>query len=160
MREFQTADDRELVRLTRKAPEAFGVFYARHELAADLCAESFAEALQACRQGSVAQVEVPVAWLFGIAAHKLADCARSGQVEVRARDRLQMRAIELTRGQLSDIERLLDEEAAATLLDGLGPQQRTAVSAYVLAGEPYAQIAAQTRCRGLAVLRTRLGAAQ
>ena len=182
MLDLERLDDRELLALSCRSPQAFGVFYARHErrllrfllkrcrdaeLAADLCAETFAEALHSRRRGA-SIAEVPVAWLLGIASHKWIDSARRGEVEIRARERLQMRAVELTRGQLSDIERLLDEDDVAALLAGLTPEQRVAVRAYVVRGEPYAQIATQLRCselvvrkrvsRGLSVLRTRLGA--
>jgi RNA polymerase sigma-70 factor (ECF subfamily) len=111
--------------------------------------------------------DVPVAWLFGIANHKLADSARRSQVEDRARRALQMRAVELTRAQISDIERLCGEAEASTLLDGLAPDQRSALLAHVVDEQAYREIAANLRCsesvvrkrvsRGLAELRVQLG---
>jgi RNA polymerase sigma factor (sigma-70 family) len=175
-----TASDRDLLRSTPDHAQAFGEFYRRHErrllgylvrrtrsgeLAADLCAEVFAAALEACRPG-VEVPEVPVAWLFGIANHKLADSVRRSCVEDRARIALQMRAIELTRGQISDIERLCADAEAATLLDGLAPDQRRALLDHVIDDAPYGDIAAGLLCsqsvvrkrvsRGLAELRLRL----
>jgi RNA polymerase sigma-70 factor (ECF subfamily) len=180
--------DLELLRSTRhggpsvsKEEQAFGEFYARHErrllgylvrrtrsgeLAADLCAEVFAAALETCRSGARLP-DVPVAWLFGIANHKLADSTRRSRVEDRARRALQMRAVELTRGEISEIERLCDEAEASTLLDGLAPDQRAALLAHVIDEQAYGDIAAGLRCsesvvrkrvsRGLAELRVQLG---
>jgi RNA polymerase sigma factor (sigma-70 family) len=181
MRFPEMASDRDLLRSTPDHAQAFGEFYRRHErrllaylvrrtrsgeLAADLCAEAFAAALEACCAG-VDVPEVPVAWLFGIANHKLADGARRSRVEDRARVALQMRVVELTRGQISDIERLCADAEAATLLEGLAPDQRRALLAHVIDDEPYGDIAIGLRCsqsvvrkrvsRGLAELRLRLG---
>jgi RNA polymerase sigma-70 factor (ECF subfamily) len=181
MRFPDMASDRDLLRSTPHHAQAFGEFYRRHErrllaylvrrtrsgeLAADLCAEAFAAALEACCAG-VDVPEVPVAWLFGIANHKLADGARRSRVEDRARVALQMRVVELTRGQISDIERLCADAEAATLLEGLAPDQRRALLAHVIDDEPYGDIAVGLRCsqsvvrkrvsRGLAELRLRLG---
>lgn len=180
MERWRDADDHRLLAASRTDAAAFGVFYARHErrllaylvrrtgsseLAADLCAEAFAVVLDACRRrGSVP--DVPVAWLFGVANHKLADSARSSQVDDRARRRLQMRAVELTRGELSEVELLADLDHASCLLAGLSPDQREAVLAHVLEDREYREIALELRCsesvvrkrvsRGLAALRVRL----
>jgi RNA polymerase sigma factor (sigma-70 family) len=107
-----------------------------------------------------------VAWLFGVANHKFADSVRSSQVDDRARRRLEMRAIELTRGQLSEVELLAHEDGAACLLDGLSADQRQAVLAHVIHERDYREIAQDLRCsesvvrkrvsRGLARLRVRL----
>jgi RNA polymerase sigma-70 factor (ECF subfamily) len=180
MERWREADDQGLLEASRADAAAFGVFYARHErrllaylvrrtgsseLAADLCAESFAVVLEACRRRGPLP-DVPVAWLFGVANHKLADSARSRQVDDRARRRLEMRAVELTRGQLTEIELLADLDQASCLLDGLSADQRQAVLAYVLEERDYGDIARELRCsesvlrkrvsRGLAALRVRL----
>ncbi len=180
MERFRKVDDRGLLDAARTEAAAFGAFYARHErrllaylvrrtgsseLAADLCAESFAVVLDVCRRRGPLP-DVPVAWLFGVANHKLADSARSRQVDDRARRRLQMRAVEFTRGQLSEIEVLADLDQAACLLAGLSTEQREAVLAHVVEDRDYAEIADHLRCsesvvrkrvsRGLAALRVRL----
>lgn len=180
MARWETVGDRALLRASRDDAAAFAVFYTRHErrllaflvrrtgsgeLAADLCAEVFAVALESCRTGR-ALPEVPVAWLFGVASHKLADSARSSRVDDRARRRLEMRAVELTRGQLSGIERLAHEDEAVCLLEGLSVDQRAAVLAHVVHERDYREIARDLQCsesvirkrvsRGLAVLRLRL----
>jgi len=180
MRGADTVSDAELLRAARHGGEEFGRFYARHELrvlaylvrrtgsgelAADLCAEVFAAALAACRAGGELP-DVPVAWLFAVANHKLADSARRARVEDRARRALQMRAIELTRGQISEIERLCAESEVETLVGDLRPDQRRAVLDHVVDERAYREIAAGLRCsesvvrkrvsRGLAELRLRL----
>ena len=180
MKRWGEADDQGLLDASRTDAAAFGVFYARHErrllaylvrrtgsseLAADLCAEAFAVVLDVCRRRGPLP-DVPVAWLFGVANHKLADSARSSQVDDRARRRLEMRAVELTRGQLSEIELLADLDQASCLLAGLSPDQREAVLAHVLEDRDYSEIARELRCsesvvrkrvsRGLAALRVRV----
>lgn len=180
MEDWKTADDHLLLQAARHDPAAFGVFYGRHErrllgylvrrtgageAAADLCAEVFAAALERCRSGGP-DPELPIAWLFGIANHKLADSMRERRIDDRARRRLQMRAIELTRGQVSDIEKLAHEDKAACLLSGLSIDQRDAVLAHVIYERDYGDIARELRCsesvvrkrvsRGLAALRIRV----
>jgi DNA-directed RNA polymerase specialized sigma24 family protein len=96
--------DEELLAAVRHEPEAFGVFYRRHvdgllgyfvrrtrdaELAADLTAETFAAALDGLRRFD-ARRGPAVAWLYGIARHRLATALRRGAVEDRARRRLGM----------------------------------------------------------------------
>jgi RNA polymerase sigma factor (sigma-70 family) len=184
MEDRKTADDHLLLRVARHDPAAFGVFYARHErrllgylvrrtgagdVAADLCAEVFAAALERCRSGGPGP-QLPIAWLFGIANHKLADSLRERRIDDRARSRLRMRAIELTRGQVSDIEKLAHEDEAACLLSGLSADQRDAVLAHVIHERDYRDIARELCCsesvvrkrvsRGLAALRVRLQEAE
>ena len=101
--------DQELLRraLTTE-PEAFTVFYERHvdvvlafmrrrtsspEVAADLMAETFAAALLALHANTEPeQLEVPVAWLLGIARNKLFESYRRGKVEAAAREEAGSRA--------------------------------------------------------------------
>src|ERR1044072_9293561 len=85
-------------------PDAFGVFYDRHvkallgyfarrtfdpEEAADLTAETFASALVARRRFKPGKAPAP-AWLFAIAARRLADYQRKGYVEQRMRRSLEI----------------------------------------------------------------------
>jgi DNA-directed RNA polymerase specialized sigma24 family protein len=77
-----------------------------------------------------------------------------------------MRAIELTRAQVSAIERLCDEDEVAALTAGLSDDQRVALLAHVVDEREYREIAAGLRCsesvvrkrvsRGLAALRVQL----
>jgi RNA polymerase sigma-70 factor (ECF subfamily) len=180
MFDWENMNDQALLAATRDDAEAFGTFYGRHErrllsylvrrtrsgdLAADLCAETFAAALQACRTNSPIP-DIPVAWLFGIANHKVLDSARRSQIDDRARRALEMRVLELTDAQVSNIERLCGEDEAAALVAGLTHDQREALLAHVVDEREYRDIATQLRCsesvirkrvsRGLASLRVRV----
>ncbi len=171
--------DEELLAAVDGEPEAFGVFYRRHvrpllgyfvrrtgdaELAADLCAETFAAALDALRRFDPARGPA-VAWLYGIARRLLGHAARRGVVEDRARRRLGMAPLELSDAA---IERIGAEagEVATSALDALPADQREAVRARILDERDYADIARTTRTseavvrkrvsRGLAGLRARV----
>jgi RNA polymerase sigma factor (sigma-70 family) len=169
--------DDELLASTKRRPEAFGEFYARHEaailgfmlrrtgepeLAADLAAEAFAAALVSVRRFKPGPAPA-AAWLYGIARHVLLRSAKRRRVEDRARRKLDMAPIELTDELLDRIERLAGDQRVEQLLERLTPEQAQAVRARVIAEEPYTQIAAQLRCsesvvrqrvsRGLAALR-------
>jgi RNA polymerase sigma factor (sigma-70 family) len=140
-------------------PDAFAELYSRHErpiaaflmrrtgsaeLAADLTAEVFAAALLAWRRRArPAQAEQ--AWLFGIAQHKLIDSYRRGRVEDDARRRLGMRPTHVTDESLAQIEALTAETPALALVDQLPDEQRVAVTARVIDGRGYAEIASELR---------------
>jgi len=162
--------------------EAFGVFYDRHartllgyfarrtgdpEVAADLTAETFASAIVAQRRYVPADVPA-AAWLYTIAARRLADYRRRGAVESRMRRRLEMRTPRVT-AEDADVIRLLGDDAAGTLLADLPDEQRRAVSGHVVDGRSYAELARedavseaavrQRVSRGLASLRRKAGGA-
>ena len=162
-------------------PEDFGRFYDRYvemllgyfarrvhdpELAADLTAETFAAALVARRRFRRGPTPA-VAWLFGIAQHKLADARRRGAAEDRMRRRLGMERIAVGEEDVESIV-LLGRDAAFALIDELPSEQREAVRAHVLDDRAYSEIAldediseAAVRkrvSRGLGALRGRMGA--
>jgi RNA polymerase sigma-70 factor (ECF subfamily) len=159
--------------------EDFGQFYDRYvemllgyfarragdaETAADLTAETFAAALVA-RKRFRRQRTPAVAWLFGIAQHKLADHRRRGATHLRLYERLGMERVPL--GQ-EDIEMiiLLGRDAAHALIEQLPPDQREAVRAHVVEERPYEDIALSVDAseavvrkrvsRGLSTLRKRM----
>jgi RNA polymerase sigma factor (sigma-70 family) len=165
------------------APDAasFELFYGRHvepllgffarrtrdpELAADLCAETFAAAL-AGRHRYRPQAGAAAAWLYGIGSKKLADAQRRGYAERRARRRLGMERIELSDDDFARIERLGEAPVASVLMERLAPDQRDAIAAHVLEERPYDEIAAELETseavvrkrvsRGLARMRERMG---
>jgi RNA polymerase sigma factor (sigma-70 family) len=171
--------DEELLAAVDGEPEAFAVFYGRHvrplmgylvrrtgdaELAADLCAETFAAALDGLRRFDPARGPA-VAWLYGIARRLVSGAARRGVVEDRARRRLGMAPLVLTDAALERIEAEAGDVATAAL-DGLPADQREAVRARVVDEREYADIARSTRTseavvrkrvsRGLAGLRARI----
>ena len=162
--------------------EEFGVFYDRHvrsilgyfarrtgdpEVAADLTAETFASAIVA-RPRFKAEGPPAAAWLFTIASRRLADYQRRGRVERRAQRTLAMERRPLSEED-AGIIRLLADETATVLLAALPADQRVAVTAHVVEGRGYREIAGglhtseaavrQRVSRGLASLRRRIGGA-
>jgi hypothetical protein len=102
-------DDEAILASLDSEPDAFAVFYRRHiaELldrfverthdvrrAADLCAETFATALERAHRFDP-EHESPVAWLYRIADGVETQAGYRGAVEQRARRRLGMAALEL-----------------------------------------------------------------
>ena len=161
-------------------PEDFGRFYDRYvdmllgyfarrvrdpEVAADLTGETFAAALVARRRFRRASTPA-VAWLFGIAQHKLADYRRRGAAEDRMRRRLGIERVPVAEDDVEMIA-MLGRDAAWQLIDELPPDQRDAVRAHVLEDRAYGEIAIASDTseavvrkrvsRGLGALRSRLG---
>ena len=132
------------------------------ELAADLASETFAAALAGRRRYKPRKGAAP-AWLFGIAARKLADAQRKGYAERRMCKRLGMERIDLTDADIAHIESLGD----SVLLLGLPEAQADAVRAHVIDERPYGEIAGELHTseavvrkrvsRGLATARRRIG---
>jgi DNA-directed RNA polymerase specialized sigma24 family protein len=106
-------------------PDAFAVFYRRHVavlleyfagrthdpgLAADLCAETFATALDDAIRFDPGR-GLAVDWLCGIARRLLDEAARRGVVEGRARRRLGLAALEPGDGFVEALEQELVEAA-------------------------------------------------
>jgi RNA polymerase sigma factor (sigma-70 family) len=171
--------DEELLAAVAVEPEAFAAFYGRHvrpllgyfvrrtrdgELAADLCAETFAAALDGVRRFDPGRGPA-VAWLYGIARRQLGHALARGVVEDRARRRLGMAPLVLSDEALERIEAEAGEVATAAL-DALPADQREAVRARIVDERDYADIARTTRTseavvrkrvsRGLAGLRARV----
>jgi RNA polymerase sigma-70 factor, ECF subfamily len=78
--------------------------------------------------------------LYGIANHKLADYARRGRLEDRARRQLGIVTPGLTSEDVVEIE-ALGREVVAELLGVLPAEQRDAVAAHVIDGASYAELA-------------------
>ena len=176
--------DADLLAATVAEPDAFGVFYRRHvnailgylmartgraDLAADLCAEVFASALEEADRYEPARAPAR-AWLFAIAGSRLVDSFRRGRVEDSARRRLGMPARVLTDRDLERVEELVDLSrglSAEALVADLPDDQRAAVLARIVDERAYDEIAAELEVseavvrqrvsRGLAGLRARMG---
>lgn len=177
--------DAQLLEEARCRPEAFGAFYERHgapllsflvrragdpEAGADLTAEVFAAALSGLDRFDADRAE-PLAWLYGIARHKLADFHRTGYVETRARRRLGMPRRAIDDEALERVEQLASLDVSAVVVQGalaaLPPDQRDAVVARVIEEQEYEEMShdahvsegaiRQRVARGLASLRHRLG---
>jgi RNA polymerase sigma factor (sigma-70 family) len=177
MRDLRTASDEELLRMTPQTPAAFDEFYRRHErlvlaflrrrtasadVAIDLTAETFVAALVSVRRFRAGK-QPAVAWLLGIARHKLLHSLERGRVADRARRRLGTPRIEFDDDELERVDRL-GTRSVADLLSSLPAPQAAAIRARVLDEQPYAQVATRLRCsplvarkrvsRGLATLRS------
>jgi len=171
--------DAELLRLSRRDPQAFGAFYDRHaravlvffcrrtacpQTAADLTAETFAQAFLSRRRyrdtGAPAS-----AWLMAIARHQLSAALRDERVQNRARRRLAMERTELDDTSLERIEELADlEPLRGRITDALGsltPATAEAVSLRVQAELPYREVARRIGCsEGAARVRVAPGLKQ
>ena len=156
--------DTQLLIASRTEPEAFTELYRRHaedllryfarrtldpETAAELTAETFAEAF-ASRANYRDQGVNGVAWLYGIARHRLGRFFRSGRVDAAARRKLGMPERDLPPDDYERIEDLIDfapiREALAEALETLSPDQREAMRLRVIDGLGYAEVAERLEC--------------
>lgn len=107
-------------------PDVYGYLYARsgrrRELAEDLTAETFLAAVDAVR--TKGRTELDVAWLIGVARHKLADHWRR-----EARDQAKLHAV-IAQPTADDDpwDDQLDRILAIETLDALAPHHRLALT--------------------------------
>src|SRR5580692_231470 len=121
-----------LIRFAAGEPEAFVAFYRLNlaavvaffvrrtgdrEVTADLTAEVFAAALIAAPRYDP-EARPALAWLYGIAAHKLADSRRRGRVEDEARRRLALEPLVLDDAALERVEEIASAQAGRDVLAG------------------------------------------
>jgi RNA polymerase sigma factor (sigma-70 family) len=141
---YERAGRRLLVHLVRRLQDA--------EAATELWAECWAAAFAAwprCRAATLAEEE---GWLFGIARRQLITYYRTGAIRRRALDRLRWEVPTLTGAdELDELERSAELEALKPVLaEALGTlphKRRRAVELRIMAGQPYAQIAAELAAR-------------
>ena len=156
--------DNQLLSASAQDPDAFTELYRRHaedllryfarrtldpEAAAELTAETFAEAFAS--RGTYTDTGANgVAWLYGIAKHRLGRFFRSGRVDATARRRLGMPERELPPEDYERIEDLVDfapiREALVEALDTLSEDQRRAMRLRVIDGLGYPEVAEQLAC--------------
>ena len=106
-------------------------------MAEDLTAETFLAAVTAVQKGTVP--DLTVAWLVGVARHKLVDHWRR-----QAREERQLRAVEETAVPWEDPwDAHLDATRARAVLDMLGPHHRGALVLRYLDGLPVPEVAEQ-----------------
>ena len=134
-------DDRNAVALCvlydRALPQVYGYFVKRcgsASVAEDLTSETFMAAVDAVRRDRVP--DLTVAWLIGVARHKLVDHWRR---EAREESKLALAADDDT---IDDWDMRLDALRARDTLDALGPVHRTALTLRYLDGLPVAEVAA------------------
>jgi RNA polymerase sigma-70 factor, ECF subfamily len=137
-REEPSAGDPVAAIYRRALPQVYGYLLPRCGSAAvaeDLTAETFMAAVAAVRQGGAP--ELTVAWLVGVARHKLVDHWR--------RAARQQRALALAQPSADAAddpwEEWLDAEAAHAALARLPAQQRAALTLRYLDGLPVAAVA-------------------
>jgi RNA polymerase sigma factor (sigma-70 family) len=175
--------DEMLLQRTAADAEGFGEFYARHEravlvffmratggaeLAVDLSAETFAQALQTRERFDPARGSA-AAWLGGIARHVLLTSIRRHRVESSARAQLGMARLTVDDRLVAAVEEAAmgaGDEIVETWLARLPEAQRSAVQARVLDERAYTDIARELECseavvrqrvrRGLTTLRNEL----
>lgn len=152
--------DAQLLRAARKDPDAFTTFYRLHAdwmyrwflghvadptLAADLTAETFAQALVALPRFRGTDDGSGTAWLFGIARNLLRRSYERRRVESMARARLGMPIREFDADELEAVDARLDAHALRKELDealgSLPPELREAVELRVVDGLSYDEIA-------------------
>jgi RNA polymerase sigma factor (sigma-70 family) len=157
----------------RHARELLGFFTRRTRdphLALDLLSETFLAAFEHREQCRARSEGEAAAWLYRIAANRLAAHHRRGAIERRATERLATALRAPTADELSAIERLTEADDGGALteaLAGLSDDQRLAVRARVLDERSYeavsrelgvSQQAARARVsRGLRALRRAVG---
>ncbi len=168
-------EDRELLRRAREGDaEAFGRFFrarsglvlgflrprvASAEVAADLMCETFAQALVVVHDCSRELPPIPVAWLVTIARHELIDSIRRGRVADTTRRRLALERVELSDRDLAAVEdAAADADVLEQLRAALPADQFQALTARVLEGREYAEIASELQCSA-SVVRKRVSRA-
>jgi RNA polymerase sigma factor (sigma-70 family) len=174
---YEHLSDEQLLALTARDPAAFDAFYLRHErlvlawarrrtpsaeTAIDVAGETFVAALASLTRFEPSEGPA-VAWLLGIARHKLLRSYERGRVEARARRRLGTPRIEVYDEGLERVDRL-GERPAEELLAYLPAHEADAVRARVIEELSYPELAERLRCsrlvarkrvsRGLQSLRT------
>ena len=161
MDEFGSTGDLELLRAAHEDSAAFGEFYRRHAVeierwlrsqtpdratAADLTAETFAQALVSLKRFRGADDAAARAWLFGIARNLLRRYRRRGAAELETVRRLGL-MLDHTTGELDQVEGAVDAAAhsdqLACALEQLPDTQRQALQLRIVDELDYRQAAAQ-----------------
>ena len=152
--------DVQLLRAARTDPDAFGDFYCRHAVAverwirartpdmttaADLTAESFAQALVSLDRFRGTTDESARGWLYGIARNLVRRYHRRGRVELATCQRLGIQ-LDHDPDELAEIESQIDAAIQTTelteALDTLPDTQRQALQLRVVEEMDYPEAAA------------------
>lgn len=171
MRDRQAASlpspsDEELLEGSTTCPEQFVTFYDRHargllgffgrrtydsQVAADLTAETFAQAFAARKRFRNPGPGSATAWLYTIARRQLNRFIRRQRVESQWRERLGMEPLTVAPDALERAEELIDLERVrdqvSTALDALSGDVREAVVLRVVQGLSYPDAARLAGCR-------------
>jgi RNA polymerase sigma-70 factor (ECF subfamily) len=139
-----------IARLYDSHAEAMLGFFMRRtydpEASMDLVAETFAAGFADRLRFRGSRDEDALAWLYGIARHRLADYQRRGRVERRALRRLGFQRRPLSEAEYERIEELAGlgelRETIEVALGELAAEHRLALQLRVVQERPYAQVAA------------------
>jgi RNA polymerase sigma-70 factor, ECF subfamily len=152
--------DAQLV-LRASDPEAFAELYQRHApavydwcrrrldwAAADLTAETFAQAWLGRRRFRDERDGSALPWLLGIARNVLRESARRDRIETRARKKLGLPLDLGPEDGYTDVDqRLSPREALAQALEQLPPHERRALELRVVDELPYRDVAERLAIR-------------
>jgi RNA polymerase sigma-70 factor, ECF subfamily len=157
--------DAALLLASRDDPAAFVELYRRHaegllryfarrtldpEAAAELTAETFAEAFASRARYAYMNGVNGVAWLYGIARNQLGHFFRSGRIDAAARRKIGLPGRELPPEDYERIEELVDfaplRSALTEALETLVDDQREALRLRVIDGLAYPDVAARLHC--------------
>jgi RNA polymerase sigma factor (sigma-70 family) len=158
--------DEELLEGSSTCPEQFVAFYDRHargllaffgrrtydsQVAADLTAETFAQAFAARKRFRNPGPGSATAWLYTIARRQLNRFVRRRRVESQWRERLDMERLVVAPDALERAEELIDLEKVrdhvTAALDALSGDVREAVVLRVVQGLSYPEAARLAGCR-------------
>jgi RNA polymerase sigma-70 factor (ECF subfamily) len=160
-RDLERCVDVELLSRIEGEPDAFTIFYRRHEvfvlrfllkrcrdpeLAADLTAEIFATVLEAAGDFDPEQAAgtSAVPWLLTIALNTLRTSIRRGAVAEDARRRLGYEPVVLEDAELARVEEIASLDSSLdALLGALPPEMREAIVARVVEERDYDEIAGE-----------------
>jgi RNA polymerase sigma factor (sigma-70 family) len=161
----ETQRDEELLTLSGDQAEHFVAFYDRAlpgllgffvrrtfdaQIAADLSAETLADAFASRSRFRDRGDGSASAWLYSIARRKLSHFLRRRRVDDTARRRLGLEHVELGPDDIDRVEELIDFEqvgrAVGSAFDELRPDQREALRLRVIEGRSYAEIASALGC--------------
>jgi RNA polymerase sigma-70 factor (ECF subfamily) len=161
----QERGDPELLAAAKRDPQAFKEFYERYnlmigywllrrtnseEIAADLTAETFAQAWLSRRRFKGSDDDSGAPWLFGIARNLLGTWLRKQQVEAKGRRKLGIRSQVQSEDVYEQVDERVDAESArpqiCAAVAGLPAEQRAALELRALEQMPYEQVAAQLGC--------------
>lgn len=118
-----------------------------HQVAVDMVGETFAVALENRKKFRGDSLDAARSWLYGIGTNLLNDYFRSGQIERRAMERLQMQQVAPNDDDIARIDDLAEiadlRGAVATALTGLDSDYRAAVQLRVIDQCDYDEIASR-----------------
>ena len=173
----ESLTDEELLEASATQPECFVSFYDRHapgllaffarrtydsQVAADLTAETFAQAFAGRARFRNPGPGAALAWLYTIGRRQLGRFVRRQRVERRWRESLGFESFTVAPDAIERAEELIDLEAVreqvAGALGRLNPELREAVTLRVIEGKPYADAARLAGCSE-ALLRQRVSRA-